>query len=133
MATIKKVVAKKPLPKAQLGPIVKGVVKAISTGAKAARGPKFKDPSPKPTKDSTNYYTGKETFYRKASNNLIENKNPNKPNDNGDAITKANKMSMDAFYDLKRQKLKGIPGYDANGFPVKYKKGGAIKSKTKKK
>ena len=116
MATIKKVVAKKPLAKKPLVKAQKG-------------GPKFKDPSPKPTRDSTNYYTGKEAFYRKAYNNLMDNKNLNKPDENGNAINKAQKLSMDAVYDLQRQKLKGKPGYDANGFPVEYKKGGATKPK----
>jgi len=106
MATIKKVVAKKPLTKAQRG------------------GPKFKDPSPKATKDSTNYYTGKHDFYIKAAENLEKNE----PQDKSIGF-KARGIANDANNDRARQSLKGKPGYDANGFPVKYKKGGATKPK----
>jgi hypothetical protein len=74
----------------------------------------------KPTADSTGYYKKEIKGY----DQLIKSE-PNTP------IGKSNKLGyMDAkskaYSNLNRQSLKGKPGYDKNGFPIK-------KSTTKKK
>jgi hypothetical protein len=79
--------------------------------------------SVKPTTDSTAYYKKEIKVY----DQLIKSE-PNTP------IGKSNKLVyMDAkskaYSDLNRQSLKGKPGYDKNGFPIKKKMGGTIKKK----
>jgi hypothetical protein len=79
----------------------------------------------KPTADSTGYYKKEIKGY----DQLIKSE-PNTP------IGKSNKLVyMDAkskaYSNLNRQSLKGKPGYDANGFPIKKKMGGSVKAKKK--
>ena len=100
---IKKTMVKKPLPKAQLGKIVK------------------------PTADSTAYYTNKSNNLFNQSNVLLNKPYPLQPSN--DNITtrskKANQLSAAAIKaqnDALRQSKKGKPGYDKNGFPIKKKK-----------
>lgn len=76
-----------------------------------------------PTTDSTAYYKKEIKGY----DQLIKSE-PNTP------IGKSNKLVyMDAkskaYSNLNRQSLKGKPGYDKNGFPIKKKTGGTIKKK----
>jgi hypothetical protein len=95
----KKATAKKPM--MQKGGVKKSLPKAQ------------KGMSVKPTADSTGYYKKEIKGY----DQLIKSE-PNTP------IGKSNKLVyMDAkskaYSNLNRQSLKGKPGYDKNGFPIK--------------
>lgn len=73
--------------------------------------------SVKPTADSTAYYKKVESeAYKSAARNM------NSPKYSEQAF----KRARQAGKDIARQSLKGKPGYDKNGFPIK-------KSTTKKK
>jgi len=121
MAAIKKSVAKKPLATKQSGGSSKTVKKNVSE-------PRFKNPV-KATKDSTQYYEDKYSHFREAEQNL---KNVDPKN-----AAKAKALWNQAADDRNRQKRKGVPGFDSNGNPMQYKKGGVAKKKmggvTKKK
>lgn len=84
--------------------------------------PRFKNPV-KATQDSTQYYEDKYEHFRQAESNLksVDPKNA--------AVAK--EMWNQAADDRNRQKRKAVPGFDNNGFPVQYKKGGktAVKKK----
>ena len=67
----------------------------------------------KATKDSTAYFQKRmDEAYESAARNI------NSPKYSEQAFKRAKQASSDA----ERQKLKGKPGYDANGFPIKKKK-----------
>ena len=75
----------------------------------------------KPTADSTKYY--KDLYNANVGLGSSQN-------------TVAGKMryikgATEAQKNIDRQKLKGKPGYDANGFPLKKKMGGSTKAKKK--
>lgn len=112
MATIKKTAVKKPLVKAE----------------KTNSVPRFKNPVVA-TKDSTQYFEDKYSHYRQAEENL--------KNVDNDSAKKAKEKWNQAADDRNRQKRKGIPGFDSNGNPMQYKKGGFVGTKktpvTKKK
>jgi hypothetical protein len=80
----------------------------------------------KPTPDSSAYYK-KEV--NKATKNLSATYD--KPTSYSVTSAASNKLAA-ADKNLARQKMKGKPGYDANGFPIKQKKGGVTKKKTMK-
>jgi len=73
----------------------------------------------KPTADSTAYFGRAEGSFMNLSN--LEFKRGNEALSN-----KMVKLAKSAFENKKRQALKGQPGYDKNGFPIK-------KTTTKKK
>jgi hypothetical protein len=98
---------KKMLPKAQAGNEV----------------PRFKNPNQPASKDSSEYFIGKERYYTDASNNL---------KNYGDSArsVKADSVAAGALKDLNRQGRKGLPGFTKDGYPEDYKKkGGATKAK----
>ena len=79
----------------------------------------------KPTADSTAYYKQQQKeAYQSAAKNISS------PKYSDQAFKRAAKIGKD----IDRQSLKGKPGYDKNGFPIKKaKKGGPVKTKTKTK
>ena len=66
----------------------------------------------KATKDSTEYFRKK--YLDKVGDAIFTTRN--------DAKKAIDKNMEQSLKDMKRQKLKGKPGYDANGFPIKKKK-----------
>lgn len=80
----------------------------------------------KPTADSTAYYKKEIAGY----DALIKSEPKTKMGkSNVNVYLNAKSKAND---NLKRQTLKGKPGYDKNGFPIKKaKKGGLVKTKTK--
>ena len=80
--------------------------------------PKYKSPFGKATKDSTQYYQDKAKDMLQAYKNT--------------GNEKWKKEGMDAAKNVYRQKFKGKPGFDANGFPIK-KTGGSVKATVKRK
>lgn len=75
----------------------------------------------KPTKDSTKYY--KDLY----DANIVVGASKKDAKSMSRYIEGATK----AYDNLNRQYKKGKPGYDANGFPIKKKMGGSVKSKKK--
>jgi hypothetical protein len=71
------------------------------------------------TPDSTSYYNRKAD---KAVNDMVESKTPVEWSVASNRITAAQKNA-------KRQKLKGKPGHDKNGFPIKKGKAGIMVKK----
>ena len=103
---------------------MKKLAKKQTGGAKKSTGPSFKNPI-KPTQDSTKYYKGQYDYYMDAAINL-------NTAGEGKKADKARVLRTKAADNRDRQANKGKAGYDANGFPMDYKKkGGAIKSKKK--
>lgn len=72
----------------------------------------------KATKDSTEYFRKK--YLDKVGDAIFTTRN--------DAKKAIDKDMEQSLKDMKRQKLKGKPGYDKNGFPIK-KNGGSVKAK----
>jgi hypothetical protein len=77
------------------------------------------EPTPKATKDSTDYFSNKATelissTIRKDKNNAIRKGSTNAMND--PIVKQDYKDLASANENRSRQKLKGKPGYDANGF-----------------
>jgi hypothetical protein len=114
----------KALPKAQKGVSYKTYV------TKKAAEPKFTPPNNKPTKDSTQYYADKAAYYSKAGDNLYETQKQ-KDNTFSKDANKAYNIAIKAQKDKERQARKSKPGFDNDGFPVKYKTGGMVNSNTK--
>lgn len=75
------------------------------------------------TKDSTEYFRKK--YLDKVGDAIFTTRN--------DAKKTIDKDMEQSLKDMKRQRLKGKPGYDANGFPIKKKrtKSGATITKAK--
>jgi hypothetical protein len=86
----------------------------IKKAQKGASTPKYKPSWPKPTADSTEYYKDKAADMRKAYTNT--------------GNRKFAQEAGDAFRSEIRQKWKGKPGMDKNGFPIKQKFGGKTPS-----
>ncbi len=81
--------------------------------------------SSKATSDSTKYFTQK---VKEATKNLSNSYSTGPYS----KISEASNKLTEADRNLKRQKLKGKPGYDANGRPIqKQKMGGSVKGKKK--
>ena len=77
----------------------------------------------KSSSDSSAYYKNLDKKYAKASNDAYKKHDVK---GSFSAMSEAMKASANA----ERQKLKGKPGYDANGFPIKKNKtGGVTKAK----
>jgi len=114
----------KALPKAQKGVSYKTYV------TKKAAEPKFTPPNYKPTKDSTQYYADKAAYYDKAGDNQVLAPGKRTKEENLNA-GRAWDISTQAQKDKLRQARKGKPGFDGNGFPVKYKTGGMVNSNAK--
>jgi hypothetical protein len=93
-------------------------IKKTTIGKKPKSLPKAqKGITVKPTADSTDYYKKVESeAYKSAARNM------NSPKYSEQAF----KRARQAGKDIARQSLKGKPGYDKNGFPIK-------KATTKKK
>lgn len=80
----------------------------------------------KPTADSTAYYKNEAKFQ---SNLGVLKSEYGLKKQAEEAMAKSRK----AYSDASRQKFKGKPGYDKNGFPIKKSKlGGTVKAKNKK-
>jgi hypothetical protein len=87
------------------GPYAGSTLKSGGAIKKAQNGTK--------TKDSTAYFQKRmDESYESAARNI------NSPKYSEQAFKRAKQASLDA----ERQKLKGMPGYDKNGFPIKKKK-----------
>jgi hypothetical protein len=80
---------------------------------------------PGATKDSTAYFNRAEKSFMNMANSEFKKGN--------EAVSdKMVKLAKNAFENKQRQKLKGKPGYDKNGYPLKPKaKSGATISKAK--
>jgi hypothetical protein len=117
MATIKKTVVKKPLAKKPLAkkPLVKAQ-EGIINGRQMQK--EIEDAYLNRTPDSTAYYQRSVDWAKKVGKDAPKN-NPKLTKFLKDVETKATN-------NINRQKLKGQPGYDVNGFPLK-KLGGATK------
>lgn len=79
-------------------------------------------PGPKTTPDSSGYY--------KKQRNLAAKEMANATTSVG--LTVGSNKIAQANKNLNRQKLKGKPGYDANGFPIKKNKTGGKTTKSMK-
>lgn len=77
----------------------------------------------KPTADSTSYY--------KKQGDIAAKQMANAPTAAG--LAYGSRKIAEADANVKRQKLKGKPGYDANGYPVKKKTGGKVMKKSSSK
>lgn len=86
----------------------------IKKAQKGASTPKYKPSWDKPTADSTDYYREKAADMYKAYGNT--------------GNKKFLKEGADSFGSMVRQKRKGKPGMDKNGFPIKQKSGGKTPS-----
>jgi hypothetical protein len=81
----------------------------------------------KPTADSTAYYKKEIAGY----DALIKSEPKTKIGQSNTNVYRDAKSK--AYSNLNRQSLKGKPGYDKNGFPIKKSKlGGTVKAKNKK-
>ena len=81
----------------------------------------------KPTADSTDYYNYKaKVNFQKASDRYSLTSPEMRKQ-----VTKYTNKAFKAQNDALRQLNKGLPGYDKNGFLIKNKKGGTVKSKKK--
>ena len=98
-------------------------VKKYQTGG----SPKYVSPYSKKTTDSTDYYVAKLNDQMRAESNL-ENAGVSLKDRSG-YIKDMNQTAKDAL----RQKRKGTPGFDANGFPITKQKSGGKTPKTKAK
>lgn len=122
MANKKPVVVTKPTGNKKPNKPATVLKKAQTGGAKKSTGPSFKNPI-KPTQDSTKYYEGQRGYYWDAAHNLSNAGEKEKAN-------KARDLRTKAANNRDRQANKGKAGYDANGFPMDYKKkGGQTKKK----
>ena len=80
----------------------------------------------KPTADSTAYFNRAEKSFMALASSEFKKGNEAVSNKMGE-------LAKNAFENKKRQKLKGKPGYDKNGFPIKKSKlGGTVIVKNKK-
>lgn len=83
----------------------------------------------KPTADSTDYYNYKAKVNFQKASDRYSLASPEMRKEAKEYTNKAFKAQNDAL----RQLNKGLPGYDKNGFLIKNKKGGTVKSKIKSK
>ena len=78
------------------------------------------------TKDSTAYFSNKEKLFK----SKIKGEKKLLPNGNWSKGTQEDLKNYTSMFEAKankeRQSLKGKPGYDKNGYPIKMKNGGSL-------
>lgn len=87
---------------------------------KAQDGKKVKPALVKATPDSSKYYKDEKDFQWKLAKTAAEY-------GMRESAEESRKKAMKASEDEFRQKFKGKPGFDKNGFPLKQKSGGKTK------